>query len=110
MAGRLSHHKTVGGICPVCRGRLAVEHDREWRVYKPVLVGARVKREDRDRLPGTLFTRRRRDAIALVQKRQFVLSNRFSVKCHRPTAHSGSGMLLPPTYACCLWRRHGGHL
>ncbi|KJR88169.1 uncharacterized protein SPSK_10769 [Sporothrix schenckii 1099-18] len=121
-------------ICPACMGQFAIEHDRSWKMHKPVVVGERVEeivnRDSKksgsvggsgdnnnsnidldDDTPGKLVTSRRRNIIELVQDRQFVLSNRFIVKCHRPAMYetaddyAGSGVLLPPTFACCLCDR-----
>ncbi|CAK7204604.1 hypothetical protein SEUCBS139899_007362 [Sporothrix eucalyptigena] len=117
-----------GLTCPACMGQFAIEHDRSWKMHKPVIVGERVEEiVNRDSRPGSeeedgrdegddsnegkLVTARRRNVIELVQDRQFVLSNRFIVKCHRPAIYDihprggGGGFLLPPTYACCLCDR-----
>ncbi|CAK7219440.1 hypothetical protein SBRCBS47491_003844 [Sporothrix bragantina] len=123
--------------CPACMGQFAIEHDRSWKMHKPVIVGERVEEiVNRDSRPGSdgdgddgrgaggsdagdddgaeqgnLVTTRRRNVIELVQDRQFVVSNRFIVKCHRPAIYDigprggGGGYLLPPTYACCLCDR-----
>ncbi|CAK7230420.1 hypothetical protein SCUCBS95973_007567 [Sporothrix curviconia] len=127
--------------CPACMGHFAIEHDRSWKMHKPVVVGERVEEiVNRDSRPGSggdgdgdgddaaggsgsghdedasagqgnLVTTRRRNVIELVQDRQFVVSNRFIVKCHRPAIYDisprggGGGYLLPPTYACCLCDR-----
>ena len=118
--------------CPACMGQFAIEHDRSWKMHKPVIVGERVEEivnegsdgnggeggEGGDGVDdggrdvaekGQLVTTRRRNVIELVQDRQFAISNRFIVKCHRPAIYDisprGGGYLLPPTYACCLCDR-----
>lgn len=78
--------------CPCCAGRLAISPGRLWKMRKPVAVDGR---RDNSRV------------------RVFTLTNRFVVKCHRPSEVDGqhdstyrdrpaSSRLLPPTYACCL--------
>ncbi|EPE10555.1 hypothetical protein F503_05650 [Ophiostoma piceae UAMH 11346] len=106
-------------ICPACMGSFAIEHDRSWKMHKPVVVGEEIQQvkdtdarddadgasnADGDRTVAT--TTHRKNIVELVQDRLFVVSNRFIVKCHRPAAYDGlENTLLPPSYACSLCDR-----
>ncbi|OAA65576.1 hypothetical protein SPI_02363 [Niveomyces insectorum RCEF 264] len=107
--------------CPACGGPFAIELDRSWKLHKPVVVGERVQeivhRDNGDvadavnndgyrtASPPRMTTTQSENVVELVEARQFVLSNRFIVKCHRPATSNGGGRggsPRPPTYACCL--------
>ena len=106
-----------GLICPACMGSFAIEHDRSWKMLKPVVVGEEIQpakatdaRDDADGDRTVATTTRRKHIVELVQDRLFVVSNRFIVKCHRPAAYDGlENTLLPPSYACSLCDQFDAH-